>query len=93
MEKEAKVKCEISQGMFPEERVAKITLPVGQNVYAIVDKNFVETKAEPSLEKYINGKLKVFIIGEEGEEVWIEMPGQGFNNGSRVKVPKSLVEK
>jgi len=93
MEREAKVRCEVSQGMFPSERVAKITLPDGKRIFAIVDKDFVETDTEPSLDKYVNGKLKVSIIGEEEEEVWIDMPGQGFANGSRVKIPKFLLEK
>jgi len=92
MERQAKVKCEISQGMFPSERVAKITLPDGRKIFAIVDKEFVESEAEPSLDKYVNGKLKVSIIGEEEEEVWINMPGQGFANGSRIKIPKSFLE-
>jgi hypothetical protein len=89
----ARVRCNVSLGMFSNERGARIELPTGETVSVIVDRSQVHVEREPGAGEEVDGWLDVAIVREADNQVVIDLPQPSFTSGTRLAVPDSFVRR
>ncbi len=72
MPTESWLKCEVSEGMFPNERTIRIVLPNGESHYAFVPLYLIRMTKEPD-----QGLVKVTLWSHDG--LWVLLPGENPN--------------
>ncbi len=90
-EQAATIPCRVALGMFSDERGVEITLPDGRKIAALVDKRDVTVEREPEPGQTVPGRLRVSIIEQQDETVWIDLPQPSFSAGQRFQVPRRLL--
>ena len=72
----AKIRVLVEPGVFKSER--SVSFKAGDRTYALlVDEQDVQ-----------GNTLVVQVIGENQDEVWIDLPREDVNAGKRIKLPK-----
>ena len=82
MNSKALLICDISEGLFPEERAVSFQTSDGSNVEVFVCKHRV-----------IDDKLDVTILDEKNGLVLIELPSVPLNNSSVLTVRNEIVKR
>lgn len=78
--RQGRIKVEVRPGTFSSERSVSFAA-AGQKYSLIVDETAVEDDA-----------LLVRIVDESAKDMIIDLPSDTFTSGSRVRVPRELVE-
>ncbi|MBI4504216.1 MAG: hypothetical protein HY691_01665 [Chloroflexi bacterium] len=92
MNGEATLRCEVSLGMFSHERSVAIQLQDGRRIAAFVDKRDVKVDREPAPDQKLPGRVRVSIVEDRGDSVVVDLPQPAVTEGTRVTVPKTLLE-
>lgn len=87
----ATIPCRVSRGMFSDERAVLLDLPGEGRVSVLVDERSVKVSRDPGPDEEVDGRLNVYIVAEEGENVVLDLPQPSITGGSRVIVPRRLV--
>ncbi|HEY3282338.1 MAG TPA: hypothetical protein VGN26_08710 [Armatimonadota bacterium] len=74
------IRVKVDRGVFPGERTASFSAG-GRSYSLIVDNGDIE-----------NDKLAVLVLGEQGDDVLVALPRETFTTGSRLRVPKAILE-
>ena len=85
------LECKISKGLFEDERIVEST--IGDRIYkTIVDREDVEENQAPQEDKWVEGRLQVYIVKRNGETVLVNLPRETAGNGRRLSVPENLLQ-
>ena len=87
------LKCQVSRGMFRDEFFVVIELPGGETFTAVTDESQVIFKGpKPSNTEKADAGLLVSVIERSNSNWLVDLHRETFSGGSRVFVPKNLVE-
>lgn len=86
------IACEVSGGLFSNERCVEVTLPDGTTFSANVDKSQVSYSGDLNVDESVGGLLNVRVVESTPKTVYIDLPGQDIVKGSRVEVPKDFLQ-
>jgi hypothetical protein len=85
------IRCKVSLGMFPSERVITLELPE-EVVTGFVDKNDVIVTKEPSQDQAVDGRVRVYVLEIKKDSVLIDLRQPTITHGTRLRVPRSFLE-
>lgn len=88
----ARLPCEVSRGLFTNERAVRIPLPEGRHVTALVSQQDVVVDQEIPEGEAVPGHVKVWLIAEEDDSAIVDLPQPGFEGGPRLRVPRTWLE-
>src|SRR5688572_19755948 len=86
------IRCDVSPGMFSNERGVRLSLPGGRVLSLIVDEKQVIVSGIPKTGKTIPGHLKVVVVNRGAGKALLDLPQASFSEGRRVEVPEALLE-
>lgn len=86
----AKVRCEITPGLFSSERGVTIHLPGAHVVQTLVDITHVDPKTNPP-STGMAGTIVVTVVEKRGDSFIVDLPEPSFRFGTRVEVPANMV--
>jgi hypothetical protein len=78
--KKGRIQVDVGQGSFSSERAVSF-VAAGKKYSLVVDESDIE-----------NGMLVVYVVEEMGEEAIVDLPRETFTTGSRIRVPRVLVQ-
>lgn len=87
----AMLACEVSQGMFSSERGIVVHLPGGRRVSTLVDRRDVQIAREPTGGETVDGRVRVAVVDHGEDWLVVDLPQPGLTEGTRLRVPRSLV--
>ena len=86
--------CRVLPGMFSTECQVIVTLPTGQEIDALVDRQSVKVEEEPEVGKPVNGFVQVSLVehDKKANQVLVDLPQGSFTKGPRIRVPSQMVQ-
>ena len=78
--------------MFSNERSVLLDLPGEERLSVLVDATNVHVAHDPDIDEEVDGRLDVRIVADEGDSFVVDMPQPSLTRGTRVRVPRRLVE-
>jgi hypothetical protein len=85
------LRCQISPGQFSGEYAIRGTLFNGAEFSLFAEKSDVELSGELSMERPIDGWLRVTSGPQEGNLLLVSLPQPSFENGQVITVKKEQV--
>jgi hypothetical protein len=85
MSKTIYLPCTVSQGLFKSE----FYITLRDSSTYVVDRINVEVSHYPNNGDEVEGKVLVYLVEEESDQVLIELPGEPVAGGLRAWVPKT----
>lgn len=87
------IRCKVRPGLFDDEYVVSIEAirdRARRAIEFVSDRSGVETEAVPVEGRSVDGRVRVWLLGESGEYLHVLVPASGASDSMRVCVPREL---
>ena len=87
------VDCEVTPGMFSNERGVTVKTLDGRQVFALVHRRHVIIDQEPASGSEVPGRVKVALVSVGKDSALVDLPQPTITQGPRVKVAVSSLSR
>jgi hypothetical protein len=85
------LKCQVLPGQFSGEFAIRGKLFNNSDFSLFAERNDVKFTDEPSIDKFVDGWLKITVGSQQGDLLLVALPQPSFENGQTITVKRDQV--